>query len=57
MQDQFRNDNEQAANFLRGIQQIEQMYKNPLPKAIEMPGSIKNTPAAPAPKQPSSSKK
>ena len=56
-QDQFRNDNEQAANFLRGIQQIEQMYKNPLPKAIEMPGSIKNTPAAPAPKQPSSSKK
>ena len=56
-QDQFRNDNEQVSNFLRGIQQIEQMYKNPMPKAIEMPGSIKNTPAPPAPKQPSSSKK
>jgi hypothetical protein len=56
-QDQFRNDNEQVSNFLRGIQQIEQMYKNPLPKEIEMPTSIKNTPPPPAPKQPSSSKK
>jgi hypothetical protein len=56
-QDQFRNDNEQVSNFLRGIEQIEQMYKNPLPKEIEMPSSIKNTPATPAPKQPSSSKK
>ena len=26
-QEQFRNDNEQAANFLRGIQQMESMYK------------------------------
>lgn len=43
-QDQFRNDNEQAANFLRGVQQIEEIYKNPLPKAIEIPGSINNTP-------------
>ncbi len=44
-QDQFRSDNEQVANFLRGIQQIEAMYKNPLPKAIEAPGAINNTPA------------
>lgn len=46
--EQFRSDNEQAANFLRGIQQIENMYKNPLPKAGEIPTSINNVPAAPA---------
>ena len=46
-QDQFRSDNEQAANFLRGIQQLEGMFKNPLPKAMEIPGAINNVPAAP----------
>lgn len=56
-QEQFRSDNEQAANFLRGIQQIEGMYKNPLPKATEIPGAINNLPVAPATKQPDSSKK
>ena len=49
-QDQFRSDNEQAANFLRGIQQIENMYKNPLPKPSEIPGAINNVPAGPATK-------
>jgi len=33
------------------------MYKNPLPKATEIPGSINNTPVAPAAKQPDSPKK
>ncbi len=47
-QEYFRSDSEQAANFLRGIQQIEAMYKNPLPKAGELPGVINNVPAAPA---------
>jgi len=57
-QDQFRSDNEQAVNFLRGIQQIESMYKNPLPKATEIPGAtINNSPAAPGAKQPDSPKK
>ncbi len=57
-QDQFRSDNEQAVNFLRGIQQIESMYKNPLPKATEIPGtSINNNPAAPGAKQLDSPKK
>ena len=54
---QFRSDNEQAVNFLRGIQQIESMYKNPLPKATEIPGaSINNNPVAPGAKQPDSPK-
>ncbi len=57
-QDQFRSDNEQAINFLRGIQQIESMYKNPLPKPSEIPGAtINNSPAAPGAKQPDSPKK
>ncbi len=57
-QDQFRSDNEQATNFLRGIQQIESMYKNPLPKATEIPGAtINNSPAAPGAKQPDSPKR
>ena len=46
-QEYFRNDSEQAANFLRGLQQIEGMYKNPLPKAEVIPGAIINTPANP----------
>ena len=56
-QDQFRSDNEQATNFLRGIQQLEGMYKNPLPKPTEIPGSINNVPAAPAAKKADSAKK
>ncbi len=56
-QEQFRSDNEQATNFLRGIQQMETMYKNPLPKATEIPGAINNVPAAPAGKLPDSPKK
>ena len=57
-QDQFRSDNEQAVNFLRGIQQIESMYKNPLPKATEIPNApINNNPVAPGAKQPDSPKK
>jgi hypothetical protein len=56
-QDYFRSDNEQAANFLRGIQQIEGMYKNPLPKPGEIPGTINNVPAAPPAKAPDSNKK
>lgn len=47
MQEYFRSDNEQASNFLRGIQQIEGMYKNPLPKPGELPGQINNVPGAP----------
>jgi formamidopyrimidine-DNA glycosylase len=57
MQDQFRNDSEQAANFLRGIQQIEKMYDSAIPKATEVPAPINNTPASPAPKQSGGSKK
>ncbi len=57
MQDQFRNDSEQAANFLRGIQQIEKMYETPLQKVTEVPAPINNTPALPAQKQPGGSKK
>jgi len=57
MQDQFRNDSEQAANFLRGIQQIEKMYETPLPKTTEVPTPIKNNPAPAAQKQPDSPKK
>jgi hypothetical protein len=57
MQDQFRNDSEQAANFLRGIQQIEKMYDSAIPKATEVPATINNTPASPAPKQSGGSKK
>jgi hypothetical protein len=56
-QEQFRSDHEQAINFLRGMQQMEAMYKNPLPKATEIPGTINNTPAPPAAKQPDSPKK
>ncbi|MEO5890578.1 MAG: DUF2723 domain-containing protein, partial [Ferruginibacter sp.] len=57
-QDQFRNDSEQAANFLRGIQQIEAMYKSLSPKAMEMPGAINNIPVTPpATKKPDSPKK
>lgn len=57
-QEQFRGDNEQAVNFLRGIQQIESMYKNPLPKVTEIPGaSINNSPAAPGAKQTDTPKK
>jgi len=56
-QDQFRNDSEQAANFLRGIQQMEGMYKNPLPKNPEIPGAINNIPAPPATKRNDSPKK
>jgi len=57
MQDQFRNDSEQAANFLRGIQQIEKMYETPLPKTTEVPTPIKNNPAPAVQKQPDSPKK
>ncbi len=56
-QEQFRSDNEQAVNFLRGIQQIESMYKNPLPKLTEIPGaSINNNPVTPDAKLPDSPK-
>ncbi len=48
-QDFFKNDNEQCANFLRGIQQIEGVYKNSLTKPGEIPGQINNVPTAPAP--------
>jgi hypothetical protein len=57
MQDQFSNDSEQAANFLRGVQQIEKMYETPMPKTTEVPATINNTPAPPSQKQPGSSKK
>jgi hypothetical protein len=57
MQDQFRNDSEQAANFLRGIQQIEKMYETPLPKTTEVPTPINNNPAPAAQKRPDSPKK
>ncbi|MDO9373631.1 MAG: DUF2723 domain-containing protein [Ferruginibacter sp.] len=43
----FRQESEQATNFLRGIDQIEGMYKNPVPKLNEMPGTINNVPATP----------
>ena len=56
-QDQFKSDNDQAANFLRGIQQLEGMYNNPLPKLNEMPGTINNVPATPKAKKPDSPKK
>ncbi|MEJ7586078.1 MAG: hypothetical protein WKI04_00820 [Ferruginibacter sp.] len=56
-QEQFRNDNEQATNFLRGIQQLEMMYKNPLPKSTEIPGAINNVPSGPAATQTDSPKK
>ena len=56
-QDFFRSDNEQAANFLRGIQQIESMYKNPLPKPGELPGTINNLPANPPAKAADTPKK
>ena len=56
-QEYFRNDNEQAASFLRGIQQIESMYKNPLPKIGELPGSINNSPATPPAKAADTQKK
>ncbi len=58
-QDQFRSDNEQAANFLRGIQQIEGMYKNPIPprpQPNELPGAINNVPTPPAPGKPDTGK-
>ncbi len=55
-QEQFRSDNEQAANFLRGIQQLEGMYKNPIPKASETPAPINNIPQTPSAKKPGSSK-
>lgn len=57
MQDQFSNDSEQAANFLRGVQQIEKMYETPMPKTTEVQAKINNTPAPPAQKQPGGSKK
>ena len=44
-QEQFISDSEQAANFLRGIQQIEDMHKNVSPKSLEKPVSINNVPA------------
>ena len=51
-QDYFRNDSEQATNFLRAIQQIETMYKSPLPKTItEQPAPIQNVPATPGTKK------
>ncbi|MEP7110175.1 MAG: DUF2723 domain-containing protein [Ferruginibacter sp.] len=56
-QEYFRSDNEQATNFLRVMQQIEGMYKNPLPKATEIPGTINNVPGAPAAKKTDSPKK
>ncbi|MBC7689919.1 MAG: DUF2723 domain-containing protein [Aquabacterium sp.] len=56
-QDQFKSDSDQAANFLRGIQQLEGMYNNPLPKLNEMPGTINNVPATPQAKKPDSPKK
>ena len=46
-QDQFRNDSEQAVNFLKGIQQLEGMYKNTV-KQMETPGTINNIPPPPA---------
>ena len=49
-QESIRNDTEQGANFLKGIQQMEQHYKNP-PKLTEMPGVINNNPAQPQPVQ------
>jgi len=57
MQDQFSNDSEQAANFLRGVQQIEKIYETPLPKTTEVPATINNTPAPPVQKQSGSPKK
>jgi hypothetical protein len=56
-QDFFRNDHEQAVNFLRGIQQIEGMYKNPTIQNMEIPGAINNVPAAPVDNKPESTKK
>ncbi|MEO6734389.1 MAG: DUF2723 domain-containing protein [Ferruginibacter sp.] len=56
-QEQFRSDSEQATNFLRGIQQIESMYKNPLPKVNEMQGTINNVPQTPDARKPDSPKK
>ena len=53
----LRSDSEQATNLLRGIQQMENAYKNPLPKSAEIPGSINNVPVAPAVKKLDSPKK
>jgi hypothetical protein len=56
MVEYFRSESEQAANFLRGIDQIEGMYKNPVPKMNELPGMINNVPSAPPAKAADSNK-
>ena len=48
-----RGDMANAANFLRGLQQMEQFYKNP--KQVEIPKTITNT-TAPAKKADSGKK-
>jgi hypothetical protein len=40
-----RGDMATTANFLRGIQQMEQFYKNPKPVPVELPKTINNTTA------------
>jgi hypothetical protein len=51
--DQERGDMPIAANLLKGLQQMEQFYKNP--KQLEVPATITNN-VAPA-KKPDSAKK
>ncbi|MFZ4057829.1 MAG: DUF2723 domain-containing protein [Ferruginibacter sp.] len=46
-QEYFRSDNQQAVEFLKGLQQLEQMYGNKPATPNEVPGAINNTPSKP----------